>query len=152
MVYLLLLLPKGAWDKREINFGGEGVGNRKAYKDSHFTWTCIQFCTLIVTAGFWVRYFELFPSVFLFVLDWSWKNLVRNIIGPFIRKKISCWEEYTSGNLCILRNGAIKCIKRIDLRGMHKLTLIVNNPSPIFVLKCNVLRIDIWRLRKAKAK
>ena len=75
------------WE-REMNFRGEGIGNRKAesYKDSHFTWTYIQFCTLIVTAGFWVRYFELFPSVYLFALDWSWKNLVRNIIGPFIRK------------------------------------------------------------------
>ena len=54
-----------------INFRGEGIGNRKAesYKDSHFTWTYIQFCTLIVTAGFRVRYFELFPSVFLFALD-----------------------------------------------------------------------------------
>ena len=76
--YLLLLLPVGAW--------GEGIGNRKAesYKDSHFTWTYIQFCTLIVTAGFWVRYFELFPSFFLFALVIF---LVRNIIGPFIRKK-----------------------------------------------------------------
>ena len=39
--YLLLLLPMGAWDKGEINFSGEGIGNGKAesYKDSHFTWT-----------------------------------------------------------------------------------------------------------------
>ena len=78
----------GAWDKRKIIFRVEGIGNRKVetYKDSHFTWTYIKFCTLMVTAGFWVRYLELFPSVFLFALDRSWKNLVRNIIGPFIRK------------------------------------------------------------------
>ena len=78
----------GAWDKRKIIFRVEGIGNGKVepYKDSHFTWTYIKFCTLMVTAGFWVRYLELFPSVFLFALDWSWKNLVRNITGPFIRK------------------------------------------------------------------
>ena len=40
-------------DKREINFRGEGIGNRKAesYKDSHFTWTYIQFCTYFDSHG-----------------------------------------------------------------------------------------------------
>ena len=51
--------------------------------------------------------------------------------------RCSIFLSHVGGSLCILRNSA-NVLKRIYLRGMHKLTLIVNNHSAIFVLKCNV--------------
>ena len=144
----------GAWDKREINFRGEGIGNRKAksYKDSHFTWTYIQFCTLIVTAGFWVRYFELFPSVFLFALDWSGKNLVRNIIGPFIRKRPATSDQpVTNDQLPVTSypRPAIsdQYLRSADIYNKQGLPKCSNSLQSEFSVKRN-FQHKLWRLNR----
>ena len=94
--YVFYLWEREIKIKRELNFRGEGISNRKAesYKDYHFTGTYIQFCTLIVMAGFWVRYFDGAISLSLSLcVGLKLKKPCKEYNRTIYKEKISCWSH-----------------------------------------------------------